>query len=101
MIMLGNEMLWATPLCEPDDASRHVNSLERVLALTDLTVAVNDRVALRRELLRWREIVAGLYVAPEPDAPAHRAALRVLLLLSPESAKQAEFVAPWPPVKGN
>lgn len=102
LIMVGNEMLRSTKLCEPDDAGRRINSLERVLALVDLTIAVNDRAPLRRELLRWREVVAGLYVASEHDASAHRAALRALLLLTPESAKQAEFVAPWPAaVRGN
>jgi hypothetical protein len=61
---------------------------ERALGLVDLTVQVRDDPNLRRELLLWRGVIAGLYVRPEPDPTAHRQALRVLLQLHPESAKQ-------------
>ena len=54
---------------------------ERVLRLVDLTVQANSGRSLRRELLRWRDLIAELYLAPGPDADAHRAATRLLLQL--------------------
>jgi hypothetical protein len=61
---------------------------ERVLRLVDLTVQVDPRRGLRRELLRWRELIAALYLRAEPDAGAHRACLEVLLQLDPEAKRQ-------------
>lgn len=61
---------------------------ERAMGLVDLTVQVQENAGLRRELLRWREMVAGLYLRREPDPRAHRQLLRVLLRLHPESARQ-------------
>jgi len=63
-----------------------------VLRLTDLTVETNPRPALRRELLRWRDLVAALYMCPAPDIPAHRAAFRTLLQLTPGSAHQVPLL---------
>jgi hypothetical protein len=72
--------------------SPHLGSLrrgyERVLRLTDLTVQATDRRGLRRELLRWRDLVAALYLAPEPDPEGHVRLERALLLLSPAGARQ-------------
>jgi len=94
LLMIGNEMHRASKLGDPSDAERRRNSYERVLALVDLTIGGTDRRAVRRELLRWREVVGAMYLATEHDARLHRSALRVLLLMTPESAQQAEFVAP-------
>ena len=58
----------------------------------DLTVEVQPRRTFRRELLRWRDLIGALYIAAEADAPAHRAALRVLLQMTPESARQIPYV---------
>jgi len=70
-------------------SSLHLRSCyERAMELVDLTVQVQANSGLRRELLRWREVVAELYLRSESDPIAHRQALRVLLLLHPESAKQ-------------
>jgi len=61
---------------------------ERVLNLTDLTVRARHRRAFRREILRWRDLVAGLYVALDPDPVGHSAAFRLLLRFTPEASKQ-------------
>jgi hypothetical protein len=63
-----------------------------VLRLVDLTVEVDPRRTLRRELLRWRDLVAEMYVAPHPEPALHLAAFRALLLLHPESAAQIPHV---------
>jgi len=43
-------------------------------ALADLTIQVSGRRSLRRELLRWRDLIAGVYVASQPDPRVHGAA---------------------------
>lgn len=61
---------------------------ERVLRLVDLTIEAQTASTWRRELLRWRDLVADLYVSNAPDPAAHRATLRVLLQLHPATAAQ-------------
>jgi hypothetical protein len=65
---------------------------ERALALVDLTVAVQTRPALRRELLRWRGLVAELYLGEEPAPERHRQALKLVLQLNPESARHVALL---------
>ena len=67
---------------------------ERVLRLVDLTVQVNARRGLRRELLRWRGLIAELYLADAPDPLRHREALLVLLQLQPEAAEHIPDLLP-------
>ena len=43
---------------------------------------------LRRELLRWRDLIAALYRSAEADEALHRAAFRCLLQLNPTAARQ-------------
>ena len=86
ILMIANEMNRGAKLYA-DDVRRRA-SYERVLALTDLTIAVASRASVRRELLRWRDLAAALYLEPRPDADGHRAALRCLLLFTPESSRQ-------------
>jgi hypothetical protein len=64
-----------------------------ILNLTDLTVSCARRPSLRRELLRWRDVVARQYVDEEPDPLTHRAAFRALLQLTPAAAKQIPLLA--------
>lgn len=92
ILMIGNEMHRAAKLMSPEDTPGRQRAYERVLRLVDLTVEVQPRRGLRRELLRWRDLVAALYLLPDPDPANHRAALRVLLLMTPESARQVPFV---------
>ena len=92
LLMIANEMNRCRKLFAPDDALRLTHGLERVLRLVDLTVEVNDAPGLRKELLRWRDLVAEQYVAPRRDRDAFRAAFRVLLQLTPATARQIPFV---------
>ena len=88
VLMIGNEMNRARRLMDPArDDSRRL-AYERVLRLTDLTVETAVSHGLRREMLRWRDLVAALYIAATPESVAHDAAFRALLGLTPESAKQ-------------
>ena len=88
ILMLGNEMNRGLRFASGEPSEPLRRGYERVLRLVDLTAATPLRRALRRELLRWRGVVAELYLAEAVDQQAHRAALRALLLLRPAAARQ-------------
>jgi|CXWL01.1.fsa_nt_gi hypothetical protein len=93
ILMIANELNRAAKLAGAANRDRLRNGYERALALTDLTVQAGPRPGLLRELLRWRDLLAALYLGAELDAPAHRALLRALLRLHPTAAAQIPFVA--------
>ena len=43
---------------------------------------------IANELLRWRDLIAELYIAGHGNPTAHRAAFRALLQLRPHAARQ-------------
>ncbi len=92
ILMIGNEMNRASKLLAPEHHEGRQNCYHRVLDLLDLTVAVNPRPALRRELLRWRDLIAELYISPDPDPTRHRAAFRSLLQFTPAAAQQIPYL---------
>lgn len=92
LLMIANEMNRAARLDGAADAPSLHRCYERVLRLVDLTVETNSSRSLRRELLRWRDLIAELYQAPAPDPKRHRVAFRALLLLSPATYEQMRFV---------
>ncbi len=92
LLMIANEMNRATRFERVEDMASLRRSYERILRLVDLTVEVNTERSLRRELLRWRDLVADLYLAPQPDPERLRAVFRALLLLSPATYRQIPFV---------
>jgi hypothetical protein len=92
ILMIGNEMNRASRLLLAADRASLALAYERVLRLVDLTVEVQAGRTLRRELLRWRDLIAELYVSPEPDPAAQAAAFRCLLLLTPAAAQQIPHV---------
>lgn len=94
VLMIGNEMHRASKMFAAADRERLASCYERVLALVDLTVEAQSKRTFRRELLRWREVVAGLYLEEPGNPTGHRAALRCLLFFTPEAAKQVPLVAP-------
>lgn len=94
ILMIANEMNRASRLFQPDDLPSLRRCYARVLRLVDLTVATRTRPGLRRELLRWRDLVAALYVAPDPQAQDHALAFRCLLRFTPTASKQIPHVLP-------
>ena len=82
----------AKRLLDSSDRDRLSNCYERILALTDLTVRVNGKPTLRRELLRWRDLIAALFMSVEPPRSDHMAAFLALLLFTPEASKQRQHV---------
>ena len=93
VLMIANEMNRASRLLEDSNSASRRLSYERVLRLVDLTVAVAERRAVRRELLRWRDLVAVLYLDDNAQPDAHRAAFKALLQQTPDSAGQINYLA--------
>lgn len=93
ILMIANEMNRAGKLFAAEDRERLRNAYERVLNLTDLTIASRSERGLRRELLRWRDLIAALYLRPDADAAGHQAAFRCLLRFTPEASKQLALLA--------
>jgi hypothetical protein len=87
LLMIANEMLRVTSSFAPEHAASRVLGYERVLRLTDLTVGQAEHPRLRHELLRWRDLIAELFLA-QVDPERHAQAFRALLLLSPAGAEQ-------------
>lgn len=90
VLMIANELHRARKLTGDDDSPRRRNAFERVLYLADLTIAAQAGWSLRRELLRFRDLAAAMYLDPSPDADEQARLLKALLLLTPESALQRE-----------
>jgi hypothetical protein len=88
ILMIANEMKRASALLAAADRDVRGRTYERVLRLLDLTVAVQPKPTLRRELLRWRDLVAAFYVSGEADPQAHGGALRCLLRFTPAASRQ-------------
>jgi hypothetical protein len=95
ILMISNEMNRARKHLESSNAARLRNCYERVLNLTDLTIRANSKPTLLRELLRWRDLIAELFVSAQstiPEAEDHKQAFKVLLLFTPEASKQRPYV---------
>lgn len=93
ILMIANEMNRASKVLDPGDDVRRRNAYERVLTLADLTIQANASRGLRRELLRWRGLVAALYIGVTGAPKKHAAALRVLLLFTPAASRQIPHVS--------
>jgi len=92
VLMIGNEMNRASKLLDRSDERSLRACYERVLALVDLTVKIQSWPPRRRELLRWRDLAAKLFIAETPCPDAHAAAFLSLLRFTPASYAQIPFV---------
>ncbi|MFH1765208.1 MAG: hypothetical protein ABIF09_13550 [Gemmatimonadota bacterium] len=88
ILMIGNEMNRGLRLARAGRPEPLRRGYERILRLVDLTAQAGMRPALRRELLRWRTLVADLYLSEEVYPGRHEAAFRGLLQLQPIPARQ-------------
>ncbi len=91
VLMIACELQRGSDWLARGDRELLQNCYERALRLTDLTIQTQTRRPFRRELLRWRDLVAQLYTEPRPDPTSHREALRALLLFTPEAARQIPY----------
>jgi hypothetical protein len=92
ILMIANEMKRASALMAPEDLGSRERTYERVLRLLDLTVATQSKPTLRRELLRWRDLVAALFVSNRADPHAHDEAFRCLLRFTPAASRQIPYM---------
>jgi hypothetical protein len=88
VLMIANEMNRGAKFLGPEDDVRRRNAYERALALVDLTIGTHTARGLRRELLRWRDLLAALYAGATWRPEAHAAAFRALLRFTPASSLQ-------------
>ena len=88
VLMIANEMHRAAHLIGLGAWDRVHSGLERVLQLTDLTISCATSHTRRRELLRWRDLAAALYLQAQPDSETHSQALHCLLQLTPIAFQQ-------------
>jgi hypothetical protein len=93
ILMIANELHRASKALAQGGGERLRACYERALALTDLTVEVQTRPGLRSELLRWRDLLAELFLEPYPASSLpHRRVLRALLQLHPVAYRQLPHV---------
>jgi len=88
ILAIGNELNRTLAMLVAGEWQRAHQGYERVLQLADLTIRLASTRARRRELLRWRDLVAALYLDGEPDAAEHRRVFRVLLQFTPAASRQ-------------
>jgi hypothetical protein len=93
ILMISNEMNRASNLLSDADTESRRLAYERVLRLVDLSAELAVKRSFRRELLRWRDLVAELYVAKRANESSHAAALKILLQLTPGSAAQIPYLS--------
>jgi len=93
LLMIANEMSRASKALELGKIESLQASYERALRLVELTAAGPMRRTFRRELLRWRGVLAELFLEPG-RADQHEIALASLLLFSPATAAQRPFLLP-------
>lgn len=93
ILMIGNELNRASKWTGSADEEHRRSALARALTLTDLTIVGSVRPGFRRELLRWRDVLASLYISKEADPVALRVAFRTLLRLTPETSRQIAYFA--------
>jgi hypothetical protein len=97
IIMISNDLSRAGNWMGPADGELRRDAYARALVLTDLTAAGNHRLAFRRELLRWRDLLAQLYLDPEPQPGRNAELLRALLLFTVETSRQIPHVVRFTP----
>ena len=86
ILMVANELGRAGSAMTAGDPAEVKRCYERALELLCLTIEVAPRRrALRRELCRFKEVLASLYVSEEPSFHDNQIAQSVLISLSPEA----------------
>ena len=86
VLMVANELGRAESAMLADDPAEVKRCYERALELLYFTPEVAPRRrALRRELCRFKEVLASLYVSEYPSIQDNQIAQGVLLSLSPEA----------------
>jgi len=94
ILMIGNELNRAKNWLIKDDTKEVNNCYERAFELLDLTIAMNYRKNLVKELLRAREVLAILYLGKKKNIKLNNLLFDVLLSLK----SQKQNLSVWAPV---
>mgnify|MGYP000200335985 CR=1 FL=1 len=87
ILMIGNELNRARNWLIKDDTKEVNNCYERAFELLDLTIAMNYRKNLVKELLRAREVLAILYLGKKKNIKLNNLLFDVLLSLKSQVAR--------------
>ncbi len=79
--MIANELNRAGAWLEKSDVEEAKRSYERAMELTYLTIGLQKDEGRLRELARFKEALAGLYIDESPDVRDNALLLRVLIML--------------------
>ncbi len=84
ILMIANEL--------QGDGDRRRGAYARALTLTDLTASGAVRPNFRRELLRWRDLLASLYLGDDGGPEENAAVLRHLLRFKFATSRQIQYL---------
>jgi pantothenate kinase len=91
ILMIANELNRAINWLEKGDLKEVKKSYERAFELLDLTIAVTRERNRLKELLRFREMLANLYVRGKRKETYHKELLKILLTLDSKAYKVLEM----------
>ncbi|HLQ66347.1 MAG TPA: hypothetical protein VK123_03845 [Candidatus Limnocylindrales bacterium] len=92
ILMIANELQRAAKQMGPGDGDRRRGAYARALTLTDLTASGAVRPNFRRELLRWRDLLASLYLGDDGGMEENAAVLRHLLRFKFSTSRQIQYL---------
>ena len=84
IVMIANELNRAQNMLQKHDIYEMKQALERAFELVDLTIEY-ARNSLRYELLRFREILAEIYLNPDSQKHFFEKTMKPLLALNSEA----------------
>jgi len=85
ILMIANEMNRAGSWLEKKDFEEVKRCYERALELVDLTICVLTKKKYLREFLRFREVLAEMYIEEQPAIEKNQRLISVLLLFDKDS----------------
>jgi hypothetical protein len=85
ILMIANEMNRAGNWISKKDISEARLCYERAIELTCLTGSLPMHHNFRREFLRWKEMLGGLFLCPHPTIRQNTLMQDVLVSLSPQA----------------
>ena len=94
--MIANEINRAKHCCLKSDFNGVKRAYERALELVWLTLECTGERNRRKELLRWKEVLLSEYITDKKSCERTISILKILLLLTPETAVQIRYLISTP-----
>jgi hypothetical protein len=85
ILMIANELNRAKNMMKKRDQKEVINACERAFELIDLTIDTTRALLMRKELLRYRDVLAQIYISNNNDAKLMAKLIRVLASLDKDS----------------